>query len=480
MSELSRLGGALVSAWGPISLFTLALLAGAALLDLACRRRVRASWRLMFYLPVLARALLPAGWSTPLGALRAHGAQLSPGAAGGHFQFVGEGTAAAVPSWKALVALLWLAGAAALILAWAIAQWRLSRALATAKPARSDWARLAPEHTVLEHGTLGPMVVGFWRPRILLPSALPPDPAGILRHERAHLDRHDPLLVALLQLAQALLWPILPVVLAVWRMRQLMELACDERALAGSDDSERQRYGAALLAVAELRTVRLRPRPAFELHFGASLRARMRALRARHRWPAPLQAILTVGAAGLLLACAGTRPPPAATTVYTGRHIDLDFKEANLLNILRLLGDVGHVKIWVDDSIAINPPKVTLLYRDVPWDQVLDEIGKKYAGQIRHEGNTYYLSRYSTTVTHTYTGKNIDIDVQDADIHQVMEVLGNAGGVRIVVDDEVQAKVSIHLTGTPWDEALDNILWTKGLIAHREGDVIRVVRIGPP
>ena len=480
MSELSRLGGALVSAWGPISLFTLALLVGAAVLDFACQRRVRAGWRLLFYLPVIVRALLPAGWSTPLGALRTHAQSAVAGGGGAHFQFVGAGAPPAVLLWKAAVVLLWLGGAAALLVAWAVTNLRLARALASAKPARPEWAHLLREHTIVEHDTLGPMVAGFWRPRIVLPSSLSHDPAAILRHERAHLERHDTLLMELLQAAQALLWPIVPVVLAVRRMRQLMELACDERALAGSDDAERQRYGQVLLAIAQLRPVRLRPRPAFELHFGASLRARVRALRTRHRWPSALQAMLAVGAASLLLACAGTRVAPAAPTVYTGRHIDLDFKEANLLNILRLLGDVGNVKIWVDDSIAMNPPMVTMRYRDTPWDQVLDELARKYAGQIRREGNTYFLSRYSTTVAHTYVGKAVDLDFADADIRVVLGALAEAGGVHMVVADEVQAKVSIHLTGTPWDEALDTILWSKGLVAKRDGDVIRVVRTGQP
>jgi len=470
----------LASAWGPISLFTLGLLAGAALLDTLCRSRVRASWRLLLYVPVLARAVLPAGWMTPLGALRAHtGAPLANLGGGTHFQFVGEGGASIVSTWKVALALVWAVGTIALIAAWALAQWRLSRALASAKPARPEWAGLAPEHAIVEHETLGPMVVGFFWPRIVLPSSLPHEVGGILRHERAHLDRHDPLLVAMLQLVQALLWPIVPVLLAVRRMRQLMELACDERALAGSDDAERQRYGKVLLAMAEFRTVRLRPRPAFELHFGASLRSRLRALRARHRWPAPLQAMLAASAAVLLLACAGTRPAPATPHTYTGRHIDLDFKDANLLNVLRLLSDVGNVKIWVDDSIALHPPAVTAQYRDTPWDQVLDELAKKYAGQIRHEGNAYYLSRYSTTVAHTYTGAPIDFDLEEASIREAMQFLSDAGRVRIVVDDDVQAKVSIHFKSTPWDEVLDTILWTKGLVAQRDGDVIRVRKAQP-
>src|SRR5262249_14233291 len=226
--------------------------------------------------------------------------------------------------------------------------------------ARPEWARHAEKHVVVEHDSLGPMVVGLFSPRIVLPGSLPGDPACIIRHERAHLERRDPWSAAILQLVQALLWPLVPVVLAVQRIRQLMELACDERALEGADDAERQRYGKTLLAMAELHRVTLRPRPAFELHFGASLRARLRALRSRRRWPAPLQGALTVACAALILACGRPRSAEKTAETSAARHIDLDFKGANMLNMLRLLSDVGHGKIWVHDIIAQNRPARTV------------------------------------------------------------------------------------------------------------------------
>src|SRR5262249_36642627 len=162
---LSRAGGALARLWAPISLFTLALLGGAAVLDALFRSRIRASWRLLFYVPVLVRAVLPPGWTTPLGVLREHTVAPLAGIAGNaHFQLLGAVPPASPTGWQVAAALLWLGGAIALFLLWTIAQLRLLRALAAARPARPEWARLAGKHVVVEHDSLGPMVVGLLRP----------------------------------------------------------------------------------------------------------------------------------------------------------------------------------------------------------------------------------------------------------------------------------------------------------------------------
>ncbi len=69
---------------------------------------------------------------------------------------------------------------------------------------------------------------------------------------------------------------------------------------------------------------------------------------------------------------------------YTGRHVDLDFKDAHIHNILRLLADVGHVNIITSDDVGGT---VTIRMRDVAWDKALDVILQtKRLGMVR-DGN---------------------------------------------------------------------------------------------
>ncbi|MGA2462901.1 MAG: type IV pilus secretin PilQ [Thermodesulfobacteriota bacterium] len=57
--------------------------------------------------------------------------------------------------------------------------------------------------------------------------------------------------------------------------------------------------------------------------------------------------------------------------VYTGRRLSLDFKDADIKNILRLIAEVSNFNIITGDDVT---GKVTMRLVDVPWDQALDVI----------------------------------------------------------------------------------------------------------
>ena len=56
---------------------------------------------------------------------------------------------------------------------------------------------------------------------------------------------------------------------------------------------------------------------------------------------------------------------------YTGRRISLDFKDADIANILRLIAEVSDLNVIAGEEVA---GKVTIRLVDVPWDQALDVI----------------------------------------------------------------------------------------------------------
>ncbi len=57
--------------------------------------------------------------------------------------------------------------------------------------------------------------------------------------------------------------------------------------------------------------------------------------------------------------------------VYTGRKLSLDFKDADIKNILRLIAEVSDLNIIAGDEVT---GKITMRLVDVPWDQALDLI----------------------------------------------------------------------------------------------------------
>ncbi len=67
---------------------------------------------------------------------------------------------------------------------------------------------------------------------------------------------------------------------------------------------------------------------------------------------------------------------------YRGRRISLDFKDADIHNILRLISEVAKLNIITSDEVS---GKITITMRNVPWDQALDIILKtKKLGKVRH------------------------------------------------------------------------------------------------
>lgn len=56
---------------------------------------------------------------------------------------------------------------------------------------------------------------------------------------------------------------------------------------------------------------------------------------------------------------------------YEGRRITLDFQEANIKNLLRIIADVSDLNIITSEKVK---GKVTMKLKDVPWDLALDII----------------------------------------------------------------------------------------------------------
>ena len=64
-------------------------------------------------------------------------------------------------------------------------------------------------------------------------------------------------------------------------------------------------------------------------------------------------------------------PTVAGQHRFTGQRVDMEFKDASIHEILRLLADVGKVNIIVADNVSGN---VTIRMRNVPWDQALETV----------------------------------------------------------------------------------------------------------
>ena len=166
------------------------------------------------------------------------------------------GAAPAALSLFGVLAWVWLAGAAAFLLAhlvsYAVYQMRLRRTRRAVQEApvlaqvRAAFGRAVPVYTA--PALASPMLAGMLRPALYLPADMP---AGALPYVLAHEARHrrvwDVPLLFLLLAANACQW-FNPVFYAMARRaRRDIELACDEAVLAGRPIAYRRAYGEAVL-----------------------------------------------------------------------------------------------------------------------------------------------------------------------------------------------------------------------------------------
>lgn len=319
---IDGLGHALATWLLPVNAWTAVLLAFALLLDRTLARRARASLRIALYAPVALRVLVPLSWSL-------HVAHLPRAVVIVPLQVLSASSTTGDPGsrWNAALGVVYLAVVAVLAARAFARRRRLARALASARPVRGIDAPCP----VLAHRDRGPMVVGVLAPRIVLPEAMLGNASAatlscILGHESAHVRRGDPWLAAAIEGMLVVTWPVLPLWVAAARVRHLVELACDEAALAGADAAARKRYGHLLLDVAEQGSLAFAGSEA--LHFGSTLRARIEAIALHRPWPRVVETTLVGAAVVGFVACssAGTGPTPQATdrsrTAAAGSGVD--------------------------------------------------------------------------------------------------------------------------------------------------------------
>ena len=148
--------------------------------------------------------------------------------------------ASALPTLLGAASVVWLVGAAAMVLYGAGSYLRLRRRVRTAVLWKEDlWQCETVD---------APFVLGVVKPRVYLPFYMDPVAAAqVIAHERAHIRRHD-------QLTKVFAWLLLsaywfdPLVWAAYALLcRDIELACDERVVRDMSTQARQRYARALL-----------------------------------------------------------------------------------------------------------------------------------------------------------------------------------------------------------------------------------------
>lgn len=78
-----------------------------------------------------------------------------------------------------------------------------------------------------------------------------------------------------------------------------------------------------------------------------------------------------------------------------------------------------------------------------------------------------------------FRGAVVDLDLKDANIHEVYRLLSDVGRVNIVVPDAVTGKVTLRLKRVPWDQVACTVAAVHQLAISVNGNVLLVTKREP-
>jgi type II secretory pathway component HofQ len=190
----------------------------------------------------------------------------------------------------------------------------------------------------------------------------------------------------------------------------------------------------------------------------------------------------------ILLALAGACASGNATRVAHAQpgdrepRVDLELADAELTDALVELAGDAHINLFADPHVN-DAGRVTLRVHAARWEDVLAKLASEHQLRVEQlevrgvDRRSFWISQQSSPpapVT-TFTGERITARFDDAPIREVAAALSSVAKTDIVVDNDVQAAVTLHMR-LPWDLALYHLAQKYDLRIVRGDAEIRISR----
>lgn len=136
------------------------------------------------------------------------------------------------------------------------------------------------------------------------------------------------------------------------------------------------------------------------------------------------------------------------------------------------------------DTLALNPPvapiAVTSVASPLETAAATSETAAPMTGESQQSLAQVAAESAEMIVDETgskphYKGQKISLVFDNADIRNILQLIGEVSEMNIIAGDEVKGNITLRLIDVPWDQALSLVMETKGLGMIQEGNVIRVL-----
>lgn len=158
----------------------------------------------------------------------------------------------------------------------------------------------------------------------------------------------------------------------------------------------------------------------------------------------------------------------------SGKLIDLDFKNADIKDVLRALASQAGVTFVIDNDVTGT---VTLHLSKVTFSQALTILAKNNQLTYTVDNKVYHISQIDTSVLKVEydaaTGL-LTVDAQRVKLFRLFETISQKTGVNLVPAPELQDRVDISLERAPLADGIQVILTKANCIGETIGKVTYV------
>lgn len=181
-------------------------------------------------------------------------------------------------------------------------------------------------------------------------------------------------------------------------------------------------------------------------------------------------------------AASAPKPKQKETLPLTAETVDLELNDAELIDAVRTLGGTARINIFADSDL-VDAGHVTLIVKSAPWEEVLAKIATDHQLRVEKlevrgvDRPSFWISKQSSPpapVT-TFSGERFIARFDEVPIRDAAKTLANFAKTSIVVDDGIQANITLHMR-LPWDLALYHLAQKYDLRIVRSDSGFRISR----
>ena len=157
----------------------------------------------------------------------------------------------------------------------------------------------------------------------------------------------------------------------------------------------------------------------------------------------------------------------------------LDFKDADIRDVVRLLATKYNLNIFIDNSIS---KRITLHLVNESVLNILKFITSENNLRLIHEGNIYKILPPPPPVEKPkdikVEVKNglLTVDLENDDLHKVMKVIAEKSGKTILIEKSARGKISGFIQNIPFEIGLRSLLENNGFRLRKRNNIYWVER----